>query len=259
MTEAVRTATSDFAGETARSYARYRRDLPRDQAATLAVALGLQPGDVVADLGCGTGQLAAHCAAILAVDPEPDMLAGLRARCGARILCVLGDDADLPLIAQLLARPVGAVVVGNALHWMDEPAALGRCAALLRPGGAVAMITQGPPLWQGAAPWQVRVGEALEAARGASEDPCGSDGAPLVRRAVVMTDLGLDVSTHTWRAPHRVDADWVVGHLSSALPPGAMDEDDSRGLAASVRAALHGCSPLVEAVTTTAVIGRRPV
>ena len=34
---------------------------------------------------------------------------------------------------------VGAVVIGNALHWMDE-------AATLQAGATLAVITQGPPM-----------------------------------------------------------------------------------------------------------------
>lgn len=49
--------------------------------------------------------------------------------------CVLGDDSDLRVLGRQLSGPVGAVVIGNALHWMDETAALERCAHLLRPGG----------------------------------------------------------------------------------------------------------------------------
>ena len=254
--------TSGFAGETAQLYARYRRDLPASQAVALARAVGLRPGDVVVDLGCGTGQLAVplagHCAAVLALDPEPDMLSGLRARAVDRITCVLGDDADLPRLGRLLAGPVGAVVIGNALHWMDEPTALQRCAALVRPGGAVAVITQGPPLWQGTAPWQVRVRAVLEAASGPADSTCGSDEAALTRRAEAMSELGLEVSTHTWRVSHPVDGDWVVGHLGSALPSGAIDEGDPSGLAAAVRAAMDEHDDAAEVVTTTAVIGRRP-
>ena len=80
----------DFGGTTAQLYARYRRDLPTDRATALAGQIGLDPEDVVVDLGCGTGQLAVplqpHCAAIIGIDPEPAMLAELRAR-GHRGCC----------------------------------------------------------------------------------------------------------------------------------------------------------------------------
>jgi ubiquinone/menaquinone biosynthesis C-methylase UbiE len=66
--------------------------------------------DWVLDLGCGTGQVAAvlwsRVGGVLAMDPEPDMLSGLRARLRAEhlgnVLPVLASDGDLPAISHLL-------------------------------------------------------------------------------------------------------------------------------------------------------------
>jgi SAM-dependent methyltransferase len=255
---------SDFAGETGRLYARYRRDLPKEQAARLARRLGLLPDDVVVDLGSGTGQLGVplleHCAAVVAVEPEPEMLRGLRERGVPGVACMLGSDSDLPLLSDLIVKPVGAVVIGNALHWMDEAAALQRCASLPRPGGVVAVVTQGPPLWQGSAPWQFRVRTVLERALGQVSGTCGSDAAALDRRARMLGELGLDVSVSTWHASYAVDIDWVIGHLGSALAAGSLQQGRPSGLAGKLRAVLEENDPfeLVEDVTTTAVIGRLP-
>jgi SAM-dependent methyltransferase len=255
-----------FAGDTARLYARYRRDLPGDQAGELAELLALRGDDVVVDLGCGTGQLAvplrSYCAGVLAVDPEPAMLAGLRARGVPGLVCVLGADRDLPDLGRLLVGTagVGAVVVGNALHLMDEPAALRAAADLLRPGGAVAVVTQGPPLWLGPAPWQQQVRRVLERHFGPATDPCGSDPAAVERRAGVLAGLGLEVRVATWHADHDVDADWVLGHLGSALPAGALQPGTPAGPAEALQDLLgrRAGQRRVEAVTTTAVIARRP-
>jgi SAM-dependent methyltransferase len=219
--------------------------------------------DVVIDLGCGTGQLAAplgpHCAGVLAVDPEPAMLAGLRARALPGVVCVLGADTDLPGLQQLLTGTagsrVGAVVVGNALHWMDEPATLRHCAGLVRPGGGVAVVTQGPPLWLGTAPWQQRLRQVLEQVLGPVPGTCGSDRAAVQARARLMAELGLVVHVATWRARYPVDAEWVIGHLGSALPAGTLDRG---GLPDRLRTVLQEPDELVEDVVTTAVVGRRP-
>jgi SAM-dependent methyltransferase len=257
--------SADFAGETARLYARYRRDLPADQAGELAGELGLVPGDLVIDLGCGTGQLAVplrdHCAGVLAVDPEPLMLAGLRARGVPGVLCLLGADTDLPGLGRLLGghAGAGAVVVGNALHWMDEPVALRAAAALLRPGGGLGVVTQGPPLWLGTAPWQRRIREVVEWRFGPATDPCGSDTAAVSSRVRLLEELGLSVRVATWRAGHEVDAEWVVGHLGGALPAGALEQGRPGGLADLLHEAL-AVEPgpvFVEDVVTTAVIARR--
>jgi SAM-dependent methyltransferase len=249
--------SADFAGDTARLYARFRRDLPADQAAELAAQLWLTESDLLLDLGCGTGQLTApllpHCAGAVAVDPEPGMLAGLRDRGLPGVVCVLGADTDLPLLARLLP-PVGAVVVGNALHWMDEAATLAAAAALLRPGGGLAVVTQGPPLWLGAAPWQQAVRSVLEDHLGPVTDTCGSDAAALATRVGLLEGHGLAVRVSSWRADHVVDAAWVVGHLGSALSGEMLTGELRTSLATALAAQTV---PLVEQVLTTAVVARR--
>ncbi len=141
------------------------------------------------------------------------MLVALRAR-GTSVVPVLGDDALLPLLGAALGD-VGAVVIGNALHWMDGPAALARAVGVLRPGGAVAIVTQGP-LWFGSSRWQIAVKRAMEVERGPLTATCGTDDATLAGRAHILTGLGLIVAQRRWVAEHSVDAEWVVGHLRSA-------------------------------------------
>jgi SAM-dependent methyltransferase len=249
--------SADFAGETARLYARYRRDLPADHAEELAAQLGLDPTDQLLDLGCGTGQLTApllpHCAGVVAVDPEPGMLTGLRDRGLPGVVAVLGADTDLPQLGRLLA-PLGAVVVGNALHWMDEAATLAAAAALLRPGGGLAVVTQGPPLWLGPAPWQLAVRGVLEEHLGPVTATCGSDAAALATRVGLLESQGLAVQVSSWRADHVVDAAWVTGHLGSALSGDVLTDE----LRTALETALAGhTGQLVEQVLTTAVVARR--
>jgi SAM-dependent methyltransferase len=258
--------TAAFAGTTAQLYARYRRDLPADQARALAELLGLGAEDVAVDLGCGTGQLGVplrrHCAGVVGVDPEPAMLAELRARAAPEVLCVLGADDDLPAVGRLLLRDggVAAVVIGNALHWMDEARALSACADLVRPGGGIGVITQGPPMWLGPAPWQQELRQVLEQFFGPVASACGSDDAALEARVGVLEGLGLAAQVSTWRAGYEVDADWVIGHLGSTLPEGALRAGEPGGPDEAVRTLLdrrHGRT-LVEEVTTTAIVARLP-
>lgn len=204
--------------------------------------------------------MSAHCAGVVGIDPEPQMLAGLHARRQRAVVCVLGDDADLPTLAPFLAGPVGAVVVGNALHWMDAPVALRSCAELLRIGGAIAVLTQGPPLWLGDASWQMTVRQVIEERLGPASATCGTDAATLNERVEVLKGLGLGVDIHTWRASYEVDADWVLGHLGSAMSPEALQDEDPGGLAHALRAAPkeHRCEAMHEDVTTTAIIARKP-
>ena len=103
-------------------------------AGDLVELLGPRPGEVVCDLGCGTGELAAAIAAsgarVLALDSDPAMVAAARRRLGEdRVLLADGH-------AFTLAEPVDAVFSNAALHWMDAPAeVIARVRAALRPGG----------------------------------------------------------------------------------------------------------------------------
>ena len=247
-----------FGGETAEFYLRYRRDLPADQAARLSVMAQLRPDDVLVDLGCGTGQIAVpmseHCDVVVAVDPEATMLAGLRSRAAERVVCVLDDDRGLKRLGASLRRPVGAVTIGNALHWMDEAATLVLPPVCCAPGGAVCIVTQGPPMWLGHAPWQIAIRRVLEHQLGSVSDNCRTDSDALAERVDLARSLGLTVDVGTWAADHPVDTDWVLGHLGSAMDSGQLN---------SVRAQLAPAltatgNSMVEQVTTTAIVARRP-
>ena len=249
---------SQFAGSTADFYARYRRDLPAAQASEIADRVGLRSEDLVVDLGCGTGQLAApfakHCTAVIAIDPEPAMLKGLRDRSLDGILCVLGDDKDLSRLFSAIIRPVGLVTIGNALHWMDELSTLQAASDLVRPGGAIVIVTQGPPLWLGPAPWQRTVRLALEQIYGPVSGNCRSDQSSLDERFAMAVDLGLDTQVLSWRTDYEVDLDAVLGHLSSAL---SSDQTDKQEALAKLLLPLVDVE-MVEQVATTALVAVRP-
>ncbi len=117
--------SGDFSGETAAFYARFRRGYPPAFTGLLARALGLGADDVVADVGCRTGQLtlplARRARAVAGMDPEPDMLAQARRAAtdeGVRnVAWVLGTDRDLPALGSLLGAPaLAAVTIANAIH-----------------------------------------------------------------------------------------------------------------------------------------------
>ena len=100
--------------------------------------LGLDAGDVVVDLGAGTGTFAlaaaSRCRRVVAVDVSPAMVAALRARAAANVEVV---EAGF-LSYEHWGDPPTVVYSRNALHHLPDlwkAVALARIAALLAPGG----------------------------------------------------------------------------------------------------------------------------
>ncbi len=96
------------------------------------------------DLGCGPGQLAMlfrpHVAAVLGMDPEPEMLALAASRAAAAGLDLAfrqGSSQDLtPAMG-----PFRLVTIGRAFHWMDRAETARRVEAILDAGGALALFS----------------------------------------------------------------------------------------------------------------------
>jgi hypothetical protein len=84
--------------------------------------------------------------------------------------------------------------------------------------------------------------------------PQDAQDAALEERADIARALGLGVAVVEWTADYSVDADWVTGHLGSA-----MDADQLALVRATLKDALaaHG-NRMVEHVTTTTLVARRP-
>ncbi len=111
-------------------------------------ALGLRPGNVVADVGCGSGYFTFHLAArvgpqgrVYAVDIDDKELAKIRRRAAkeslTQIEAILGAR-DNP---RLSAESADAVLVVNAYHEMrDYDAMLQGLYRALKPGGLLGMI-----------------------------------------------------------------------------------------------------------------------
>jgi ubiquinone/menaquinone biosynthesis C-methylase UbiE len=218
---------SDFAGPTARYYAMHRRDVPGVLLDAVVTAAGVTLADWVLDLGCGTGQVAAalsgRVGGVLAVDPEPDMLGGLRARLAAdrveNVLPVLASDASLSAMAQLLGARFGAVTIANALHWMDADRVFGQARRLLRPGGALVIISQGPPMWLADSGWSRDLrGYLADWIGGPLTGSCDTDREAAEQRRERMRAhgySGVDLVEHTYE--NDIDLAYVAGHLFSAM------------------------------------------
>jgi SAM-dependent methyltransferase len=107
----------------------------------VAALCGLDGSGRLLDLGCGPGQLAAAFAPfatdVLAVDPEPEMLAeGERLGNGAAVTFRLGSSQDLDLSWGRFR----AVTIGRAFHWMDRAETARRLDGMIEPGGALVLF-----------------------------------------------------------------------------------------------------------------------
>lgn len=262
----------NFAGSTAEAYRRFRRDVPASVLDRLVAHLGLGADDRAVDLGTGTGQvavgLATRLGGVLALDPEPDMLVQLRRRAAeeqvTNLVCALAADSDLPAPARVTGDAGwGLLTVANALHWMDAAAVFANGRRLLRPGGGIAVITHGRPLWLGERNWTRALRHLLEEWFGPVTGTCGSDEQTRIERRGLLERAGFtDVAVleHRYEAP--LDPDHVLGHLQSALSPGQVGPDRRDGFAAAVHAALRpyserGPGALVEDVPVDVLVGRR--
>ena len=253
-----------FGGEVAGFYHRYRRGYPSAVIDTLTGAFGLTSDDVVVDLGCGTGQLALPIAsrvrAVAGVDPEPDMLARARQAAAEQGVqnasWLLGADTDIPALAALLgSRRAGAVTIGQALHWMRYRELIPALVPLLRPGGGIAVITNGTPMWLQDSPWSRALRGFLEQWLGRpAASTCGTDDASQLRYRDAMTEAGLGVTETRYDYTDELDFDHLVGGVYSAirLPP----PDQRTEFAAQIHAAVAPHAPFLEHVPVRMLFGR---
>jgi len=116
---------------------RYDRARPSYPTAMVDRIVAESPGRDVVDAGCGTGISArlfqaAGCR-VLGVDPDPRM-AGLARGSGLEVEVAKFEDWDAA------GRTFDAVIAGQAWHWVNMAAGAAKAAAVLRPGGRLAVF-----------------------------------------------------------------------------------------------------------------------
>lgn len=107
----------------------------------VAAAIGLDGTGRMLDLACGPGQLACafapYVADVLAIDPEPEMMAaGHDLAAGLPIHFQQGSSEDLNPAMGMFRL----VTIGRAFHWMDRIETARRLDGMILPGGALALF-----------------------------------------------------------------------------------------------------------------------
>ncbi len=137
------TDSKAFFGRIVGDWDRLRDELFGESFAAEALLSFLDPGLVMADLGCGTGmtteQLAPVVRRVIAVDREPEMLNTARRRL-ERFDNVEYHQDDLAALS-IADGSVDAAIVSLVMVYMPEPEAATReVARILKPGGRVMVV-----------------------------------------------------------------------------------------------------------------------
>ncbi|NEA30515.1 class I SAM-dependent methyltransferase [Streptomyces sp. SID13031] len=272
-----------FAGA-AEYYVRYRSEYPAVIFTELATRLGLDGRQTALDLGCGPGMatfgLAAHVAAVTAVDPDHEMLAAGRALAAEKGADGIDwREGSSETLSGLGVGPFDLALMAASFHWMDRPATLAALDELINPGGAVVIVTgsmsglapdtPNRPVWAEAA-YATRE-RWVPSRRRWRDDASSSQSTYTLQRgesrAVLAASAfaGIDSYELHWQRSHTVDE--LIGLLMTVpdLTPTALGDrlDDFR---ADLREALLAAQPdeplpdrhFVEPIWTQVLIGRRP-
>jgi SAM-dependent methyltransferase len=144
-------ASARFASQAER-YDRYRPRYPSDLFTTLLEESDLVAGDVVVEIGAGTGlatqQLVESGLTVHAVEPAPELAGVAEDKLKGRASFIHGrfEECLLPTHARLVAA-------FNAWHWIEPRTGLERAAQLLGSHGSLALVwtevvSWGPPRFE---------------------------------------------------------------------------------------------------------------
>jgi SAM-dependent methyltransferase len=242
-------------------YARYRPGYP-----TAAIDLILRrcalggPGDVLADVGCGTGisarLFAARGVPVLGIEPNEEMRR--RAECepappGRPAPVYRAGRAEA---TGLTDGSVAAVLAAQAFHWFDAPAALLEFHRILRPGGWVALVWNERDETD---PGTEAYGDVIRTAPDTAvvEGPRGRAGEPLLR-----SPLFEEAERIPFRNEQELDEAGVLGRAFSASyaprEPAAADAF-ARALLGVFAQFQHGGTMTLRYETTVYLARRRNV
>ena len=201
-------------------YERGRPGYPPAAIACLAEQLGIGPDRRVVDLAAGTGKLTRDLVAlgaeVVAVEPVAGMRAQLeRAAPGAEVRA--GTAEQMPLGD----GTVDAVLVAQAFHWFDIPAAATEIHRVLVPRGGLGIIRNE---WDESADWVDDLRRLIADHAGRPPGSHRRDWRAALEATGLFTRLGEgDVAN-----PVRVDTDTLAARVAS-MSYVAMLDDPARG------------------------------
>jgi SAM-dependent methyltransferase len=233
-------------------YVKYRPRYPRALVEHLAREAGLRAGQVVADVGSGTGFLSevflCHGCTVWGVEPDADMRAAAES-----LLAPYPRFRSVEGSAEATGLPdasVDWVVAGQAFHFFDAERARAEFRRILRPGGHAAIC------------WNERdgSGSAFMRAYDALLRRYVPDYESVSKRNAAQVDYDAFFGPGGWRVdrfglPHPLDREGLRGWLGSARYAPAPDDPAHARMLAELDALFdaHQQDGQVEFVYTTSM------
>jgi ubiquinone/menaquinone biosynthesis C-methylase UbiE len=228
--------------EFAELYDATRRGYPSEIVDAAISTAGLGPGAAVLEIGCGTGHLTRHLAALgfrlRAIDIGPAMISAARRN-------VADPSVSFEVTSfedfQVTERSFDLIISATAFHWIDPEVGWSKAARLLRPNGWLPLLTTGEhydePLGTGLRDLWTR--------RRSEEGGCTVRTKPAWAETIIQSDLFADVveASHSYRVS--LPAQVVLGVECTRATFLSVDESERAAFVADLRALL-GSAPQVD-------------
>lgn len=149
----------DYFASAATYYAQYRPFYPDELIAAIVVQFKLTKQDRVIDIGAGTGHLAIQLAPlvkeIVAIEPDPDMLAEGKKLCAKHgvhnVQWIQASDEDLVTMSDLGQFTIATF--GASFHWMEHDVLMKTLDSLITPQGGV-VVAGSQSVWLPTEKWE---------------------------------------------------------------------------------------------------------